>query len=87
MLTWQQEFSKMEFRNFNELKAVYGTASIVANDRVIFNIRGNDLRLIVSVNFKRAAAYVIWFGTHKEYDRINAETVPFDTRILNHKAK
>ena len=87
LLTWYNEFSKQGFRNFNELKSVYGNASIVAGNRVIFNIKGNAYRLIVSVNFKQAAAYIIWFGTHKEYDKINTETVVFDTKILDYKAK
>ncbi|MGP8217553.1 MAG: type II toxin-antitoxin system HigB family toxin [Bacteroidia bacterium] len=87
LLAWYNEFSKEGFHNFNELKAVYGNASIIANNRVIFNIKGNDYRLIVSVNFKQSAAYIIWFGTHKEYDKINTETIEFDTNILNYKAK
>jgi len=87
LLTWYNEFLKQEFHNFNELKSVYENASIVANNRVIFNIKGNDFRLIVSVNFNQLAAYIIWFGTHKEYDRINAETIEFDTNILNYKNK
>jgi mRNA interferase HigB len=87
LLVWYNEFLKQEFHTFNELKAVYGNASIVANNRVIFSIKGNDYRLIVSVNFKQLAAYVIWFGTHKEYDKINVETIEFDTKILNYKVK
>jgi len=85
LLIWYSEFSKFEFKNFNELKKVYGNASIVNNNRVVFNIKGNDFRLIVSVNFSQEACYVIWFGTHKEYDKINAETVPFNPTILNFK--
>lgn len=87
LLIWHKEFSKQEFANFNELKKVYGNASIVNNNRVVFNIKGNDFRLIVSVNFSQAACYVIWFGTHKEYDKINVATVPFDTSILIDKNK
>ncbi len=87
LLTWYAEFLKVEFRSFNELKEVYGNASIVTTRRVIFNIKGNEYRLIVSVNFKQQAAYVIWFGTHKQYDKIDVETVEFDIRILNYKAK
>jgi len=83
LLVWFIEFSKLEFGNFNELKKIYGNASIVNNNRVVFNIKGNDFRLVVSVNFIQAACYVIWFGTHKEYDKINVETVAFDTAILN----
>ena len=85
LLMWFSEFSKAEFRNFNELKSVYKNASIVDNSRVVFNIKGNDFRLIVSVNFAQAACYVIWFGTHKEYDRIDVETVAFDVSILTDK--
>ena len=87
LLAWYNEFSKEEFQNFNQLKAVYGNASIIGNNRVIFNIKGNDYRLIVSVNFKQLAAYIIWFGTHKEYDKINTGTIEFDTNILKYKAK
>lgn len=85
LLIWYNEFSKLEFRNFNELKRIYGNASIVNNNRVIFNIKGNAFRLVVSINFHQAACYVIWFGTHKEYDKINVETVAFDTTILTGK--
>lgn len=87
LLTWYHEFSKQEFQSFNELKMVYRNASIVGNNRVIFNIKGNDFRLIVSINFKQLAAYIIWFGTHKEYDRIDATAVAFDTSILNYKGQ
>ncbi|MEM8522853.1 type II toxin-antitoxin system HigB family toxin [Flavobacterium sp. PL12] len=85
LLIWYNEFTKLNFKNFNELKSVYGNASIVNNDRVVFNIKGNDFRLVVSINFVQTACYVIWFGTHKEYDKINVETVVFDTTILNNK--
>lgn len=85
LLIWNYEFSKLNISNFNELKAVYRNASIVANNRVVFNIKGNDYRLIISSNFIQSACYVIWFGTHKEYDKINVETVDFDTSILQEK--
>ncbi|HEX8577870.1 MAG TPA: type II toxin-antitoxin system HigB family toxin [Flavobacterium sp.] len=85
LLIWYNEFTKQDFHNFNELKQIYGNASIVNNQRVVFNIKGNDFRLVVSINFLQTACYVIWFGTHKEYDKINVETVAFDTAILNHK--
>ena len=85
LLIWYNEFSKHEFTNFNELKSVYGNASIVNNNRVVFNVKGNDFRLVISINFLQAACYVIWFGTHKEYDKINVETIAFDTTILTNK--
>lgn len=83
LLVWFNEFSKLDFGSFNELKKIYGNASIINNNRVVFNIKGNDFRLVVSINFIQSAAYVIWFGTHKEYDKIDVKTVEFDKTILN----
>jgi len=85
LLIWFNEFSRLKFKNLNELKNVYGNASIVGNNRVVFNIKGNDFRLIVSINFLQMACYVIWFGTHKEYDKIDVATIAFDTTILTDK--
>ena len=77
LLMWYNEILKQNFDNFNELKEMYGNASIVNSQRIVFNIKGNDFRLIVSINFRRKACYTIWFGTHKEYDKINAETIQY----------
>jgi len=74
---WYKDFSNSSFKNFNELKAVYNNASIVANNRVIFNVRGNSFRLIISINFKKQSAYIIWFGTHLENDKIDAANVAY----------
>jgi len=82
LLIWYNEFSKREFSNFNELKQIYGNASIVSNTRVIFNIKGNDFRLVVSINFSQKACYVLWFGLHKEYDKIDVSKIDFDPKIL-----
>jgi len=87
LLVWYNEFLKQEFQTFNELKTMYASASIVANNSVIFNIKGNDYRLIVSVNFKQLAAYIIWFGTHKEFNKIYVKSIEFDPQILNYKVK
>lgn len=78
LLAWYKEFEKQHFTNFNQLKEVYKNASLVAQNRVVFNIKGNDYRLVISVNFSKQTAYIIWFGSHAEYDKINVETVPFD---------
>ena len=85
LMIWYTEFSRQKFSNFNELKTVYGNASIVNNNRVVFNSKGNDVRLVISINFSQKASYVIWFGTHKEYDKIDVQTISFDTAILTNK--
>ena len=69
LMIWHTEFSRHKFSNFNELKMVYG----------------NDFRLVISINFLQAASYVIWFGSHKEYDKIDVQTISFDTAILTNK--
>ncbi|MDF7820743.1 type II toxin-antitoxin system HigB family toxin [Runella sp. MFBS21] len=72
-----KEIEKSDFENFNELKTVYGNASIVGDNRVIFNILGNKYRLIVRVNFQHKRMMIKWFGTHQEYDKIDANTIEY----------
>lgn len=74
---WYHELVKCSFSNFNELKRVYGNASIVADDRVVFNIMGNKYRLVVRMVFEYKAIQVKWFGTHAEYDKIDVATVQY----------
>ncbi len=72
---WYHELVNSDFKNFNELKRVYGNASIVADDRVVFNIMGNKFRLVVRIVFDFKAVQIKWFGTHAEYDKIDVTTV------------
>ncbi len=50
--------------------------SPVSDRRVVFNIRGNEYRLVAQIDFRRQIVYIAWFGTHAEYDLINPATVP-----------
>jgi len=59
------------------LKKVYGNASIVSDDRVVFNIVGNKYRLVVRIVFDYRTIKIKWFGTHKEYDQVDVNTVQF----------
>jgi mRNA interferase HigB len=59
----------------NDVKADYRNASIVANNRVVFNINGNNYRLVVKINYPYRVVYIRWFGTHDEYDAIDVTTV------------
>jgi len=77
LLEWYHEQQKSDFQNFNELKKVYGNASLVGDDRVVFNIMGNKFRLIVRVVFEYKAIQVKWFGTHAEYDEIAVNSIIF----------
>ena len=75
LFEWYRELVNCDFKNFNELKDVYGNASLVGDDRIVFNIMGNKYRLIVRVVFEFKAIQVKWFGTHKVYDKIDASLV------------
>ena len=81
LLTWYNEILKQEFEDFYQLKTIYRNASLINNKRVVFNIKGNEFRLIVSINFTRKACYTIWFGTHKEYDKIHAATISYNLNL------
>ena len=74
---WYHELVQCSFGNFNELKKVYGTASLVADDRVVFNIMGNKFRLVIRISFEFKAIQIKWFGTYTAYDKINVTVVQF----------
>jgi mRNA interferase HigB len=80
LLEWYHELIKSSFRNFNELKRTYGNASLVGDDRVVFNIMGNKYRLVVRIVFEFKAIQIKWFGTHKEYDKIDVATIQYRKR-------
>ncbi|MFA9212348.1 MAG: type II toxin-antitoxin system HigB family toxin [Candidatus Methylacidiphilales bacterium] len=77
LFEWYHELVKANFENFNELKSVYGNASLVGDDRIIFNILGNKYRLIVRIVFEYKVIQIKWFGTYKEYDRIDVTNIQF----------
>ncbi len=74
---WYHELLNFDFRNFNEVKKVYGSVSIVGDDRVVFNIMGNKYRLVVRMVFEYKTIQIKWFGTHAEYDKIDVTSVHF----------
>lgn len=74
---WYHEFVNEDFSSFQELKSKYKNASIVGDNRVVFNIAGNHFRLVVRIGFKHKSVQIKWFGTHSEYDKIEVSTVKF----------
>jgi len=75
LLAWFDEVSNATWTKPADIKASYGSASILKNRRVVFNIKGNDHQLVVAVAFKLCVVYVKFIGPHKQYDAINAETL------------
>ena len=74
---WYYELLKSDFKNLNELKSKFGSASLIGDDRVVFNIMGNKFRLVVLIVFEFKAVQIKWFGRHNEYDKIDVEKVLF----------
>lgn len=72
---WSAEVSKASWAQPADIKAQYRSASVLKNKRVVFNIKGNDHRLIVSVAHQTQVVFVKFVGTHAKYDKVNAETV------------
>lgn len=75
LLAWYREVQKEDWDTPAKVKAKYRSASIVGDNRVVFNIKGNDYRLVVKINYPYRFVYVRFVGTHAEYDAINAEEV------------
>lgn len=75
---WYKEADDALWKTPNELKRQYGNASILSDKRVVFNIHGNDYRLIVDIEYRLKIVFIVWIGTHKDYDKLDAKTVSYD---------
>ena len=73
--TWFQTTKTANWKTPKDVKKSYPSASILNNNRIVFNIKGNHYRLIVKFNFQRQWAFIRFIGTHSEYDRIDANTI------------
>jgi mRNA interferase HigB len=73
--SWFSEMRKANWVSMADVKRSYASASIVSSDRIVFNIKGNDYRLVVSVDFEKAIVRIKWLGTHRDYDRIDVRSV------------
>jgi mRNA interferase HigB len=73
--SWFQEASKANWRNSNQIKKDYPSASFLAGNRVVFNIKGNTYRLIVRVNYDYGMVWIRFIGTHAAYDKIDANKI------------
>ena len=67
--TWHETAKTSDWKKPNDVKKTYAHASIIANERVVFNIKGNSYRLVVKFNYKRQWAFIRFIGTHAEYDK------------------
>ncbi|MBK8501329.1 MAG: type II toxin-antitoxin system HigB family toxin [Saprospiraceae bacterium] len=77
LLAWNREVGLADWSNSNELKAKFGTASIITSRRVVFNVNGNRYRLIVDIEYRLGIIFIVWVGTHKQYDKIDAKEIEY----------
>ncbi len=75
---WVDEVKQANWKQPADIKDKYRSASIIKNRRIVFNIKGNDYRLIVAVAYQFGAVYIKFIGTHKQYDAIKAETIELE---------
>lgn len=72
---WFNEVKKARWSSAADIRRSHATASIVSADRVVFNIKGNDYRLVVAIDFEKSIVWIKWIGRHRDYDKINVKEV------------
>ena len=72
---WYAEVVKADWSEPGDVRVRYPTASVIGDERVVFNIKGNTYRLVVAVNYKAHLAFIKFFGTHAEYDKLDVKKV------------
>jgi mRNA interferase HigB len=73
--TWYDSAMNADWKTPDDVKHTYANASILQNGRIVFNVKGNNYRLIVKFNFEKQWAFIRFIGTHDEYARIDANTI------------
>jgi len=73
--TWYETAMSSNWKTPNDVKKSYANASVLKNERIVFNIKGNSYRLIVKFNFDKQWIFIRFIGTHAEYDNVNADII------------
>lgn len=72
---WYYEAEQSDWKSPNDIKKDYPSASILEDNRMVFNIKGNNYRLIVKINYKYGVVWIRFIGTHAEYDKVDATKI------------
>jgi mRNA interferase HigB len=75
LVAWFNIAKKNTFSNANEVKKTFNEVSIPSDNRFVFNIKGNDYRLVIAATFENGIFYICWVGTHADYDKIDANAI------------
>jgi len=72
---WYADVKHAIWKRPSDIKGVYRNASFIANNRVVFNIKGNKYRIVVVIHYEHSIVYIRFVGTHREYDKIDVATI------------
>ena len=75
LLIWFKEICSGVWKNHNEMKKSFSALSIIPNERIVFNIKGNKYRIVAKVNYEFQIIWIRFVGTHAEYDKIDASKI------------
>jgi len=78
ILSLYEEAEKAEWGSPSDLKEQYHHASIISSKRVVFNLHGNTFRLVVDIEYRLKIVFVVWFGTHAQYDKEDIKKITYD---------
>jgi len=73
--SWYKTTKKAIWKDFHDLKKMFNSADYVGNQRYVFNIKGNNYRMVVKILFVQQIIYIRFIGTHPEYDKIDCSTI------------
>lgn len=74
---WYGEVLEQEWEKQSDVVKLYATADVINGKRFVFNIKGNDYRLIADIEFKLKIVFIVWIGTHAKYDKIKVAEVKY----------
>ncbi|WP_026350288.1 type II toxin-antitoxin system HigB family toxin [Dyadobacter beijingensis] len=75
LTSWFKTVRKAEWKDFNSVRSDFRSADMIADSRIIFNVKGNRYRMVTRLSFEHRRIMIKWLGTHAEYNRINAKTI------------
>ncbi|PWS27032.1 addiction module toxin RelE [Pedobacter yonginense] len=75
--SWYHEVVEQDWSMPSDVFKAYSTADVIHGKRFVFNIKGNDYRLIADIEFKLKIVFIIWIGTHANYDKINVKELKY----------
>ncbi|WP_050691836.1 type II toxin-antitoxin system HigB family toxin [Yersinia pekkanenii] len=78
LTAWIDEVKHAQWVTPNDIKAQFGSASILKSRRVVFNIKGNDYRMITAIAYRFGAVYIKFIGSHKQYDAVDANNIEME---------